>query len=898
MKALRRLYSRIRNLVTRRRANRRLQEEIEEHLALQTEENIRAGMPPAEARRQALLKFGSVEVVKESFHAEEGLPIVERLLQDLRYSFRQLRRSSGYAVVAILTLALGIGANTAIFLLTYSILLKSLPVPHPEELIRFTFRNGGSEIGLSYPQYLAIEKSQGVATGLFAWQNSEATLRREGEVRKIPIGMATGSIFSALQMQPWLGRGFAPQAGQPGIPFEAEALVSYNFWQTELHSDRSILGRTLNIENQSIAVVGVLPPGFNGVQPEQRIDLLLPLSFEPVMHRQNPMLKSPGAFWLTVMGRLRPGQSLRQAKANLETIRNQVNETADPTHTFLSGGFFSKYELEVESGRGGRSWLRWKYSKPLLALEGMCGLMLLLCSVNAALLVLSRVSGRLHEFAMRSALGASRNRLLMQVLIEISLLGMGGLLGGSLLGWELASLLVRTISLPGSWQMPQLESSAAVLGFVVFVSMGSTLLTGFWPAWRASRTAPAVDLKQTGSGKATGSLGRWIIPTQMALGVLLLNTALLFLGTLLNYIREDSGFVTDGVSLAELNLADTGLPAAEQSARTLEFLHEVQKMPGIYAAALMSLPPLENGFSVGDYYSRDSKGGLHLNRQIWPESASVDYFATMGTRILQGRTFAKQDLSGDRVCILSAAAATYFFPDTPAVGGILHSGDSTENPGQAESCRVIGVAQDAHFSSLLDPAPLMAYFPLEEQSSQTFADSTIAIRAASSQFASDAIHSVSAHVFPGMPLPKTWIFREAVDHDLSRQRLLSGVSSGFAVLALVLVATGLYGILSRTVIEQRREIGIRMALGARRKEVVTALAKNTAMRIGMGVIAGMILAALASRLMHSFLYGVTFQSPQILITTFGVLFCVLMLAFVFPAARAAAIDPVDAIRDE
>lgn len=898
MRAIRRFLARVRNLAIMRRGDQRIREEMDEHLALQTEENIRSGMTPAEARRQAVLKFGATGAVVEGYRAEKGLPLIENLVRDLRFALRQLRRSPGYAIVAMLTLALGIGANTAIFLLTWSILLKSLPVPHPEQLVRYTFRKGESEIGLSYPLYQALEKSQRAASGLFAWQSSEATLRRDRETAKVPIGLATGSVFDVLQLRTSLGRGFDRRAGEPGAPFQAEALLTYDYWQTEFRADPAVIGQSVNLENNNVTIVGVLPPGFDGVGPDQRVDILLPLSFERVLHPKRSMIDTGGSFWLTVMGRLRPGQNVQQAQANLAATQKQVNEAADPSHIFLNGGFFASYKLGVEAGRGGRSWLRWKYAKPLVALEALCGLMMLLCSVNVALLVASRVSGRLREFAMRNALGASRSRLLAQVLTETLLIGLGGLAGGALLGWQLASVLVRMISQPGLPAVLHLHAGLVVFLFAAGISLAAALLAGLWPAWRASHTAPAVDLKQTDSSRGGHRLGRWIIPAQVALGVVFLNAALLLASTLMTYLRENSGFTAGNAVLSELDLADSGVLQKDQANKALDYLRQIEAAPGVQSAALMSMAPLGNGFSVGNYYARDSQGNLHVNEQIWPESISRNYFSVMGTRVLEGRSFTAADASGDRVCILSAATAAYFFPGKSAIGEFLNAGDGTEKPSERESFRVIGIAEDARLASLLDPAPLMAYLPIEREQAGAFGYSTIGVRAATPQIAADTIRRIHSRVFPGTAAPRTWLFRDAIDYDLSRQRLLSSVSGCFALLALALVATGLYGILARTVTERRREIGIRMALGARRLQIVTSLARTAAFRVAIGVVAGSVLAAMAGRLMRSLLFGVTPLSPWIALTTLAVLLAVLTLAFVLPAGRAASVHPMEAIREE
>ena len=820
------------------------------------------------------------------------------LAQDLRFALRQLRKSPGYAVVAILTLALGIGANTAIFLLTYSIVLKSLPVPHPGQLIRYTFRSGSGELGLSYAQYKALEQRQSATSGLFAWSVDDAALRRNGEPEKVHLGLATGSMFSVLDLHPALGRGLSPQAGEPGSAWQPEAVLTYGYWRTALHGDPGVIGQTINIENNTFSIVGVLPPGFEGTEPDHRVDVIVPLSFNRLLHPHSSMIDLDGAFWLTVMGRLRPGATVPQAQANLNAMRSQINEAADPSHHFLNGGFFSAYSLGVESGRAGRSWLRSRYSTPLLALEGLCGLMMLLCGVNVALLVVSRVSGRLHEFAMRCALGATRRRLLVQVLTESLLLGVAGLACGSFLGWQLSKLLIGTISDPGMPPVLEVRAGVMVVAFAAAISMGAALLAGLWPAWRAAHTTPAVDLRQMGSGRAGARFGRWIIPTQVALGVVLLNAALLLSGTLLSYLREHSGFHADQTVLADLNLSDAGLPAKTQPAKLDEFLRQLQAMPGVHDAAILSMAPINHGFSVAGYYTRDAKGNLLSNQQVWPEIVSGDYFSVMGTQILEGRAFTPGDATGDHVCVISAGAAAFFFPGQSAIGASLNYGDGTEKPAERSACRVIGIAEEARMRTLLAPAPLVVYALPGHDDTGVYGYATAAVRAANPQLAADAVRRVYARVFPTLPPPRTWLFGDAVRADLSRQRLLSSVSGGFALLALALVAAGLYGILARTVVERRREIGIRMALGAQRQQIVSTLARTAALRITLGVVAGAALAALAGRLLQSLLFGVTAASPLVGVLTLLLLLLVLTLAFVFPAGRAASVDPMEAIRDE
>jgi predicted permease len=417
-----------------------------------------------------------------------------------------------------------------------------------------------------------------------------------------------------------------------------------------------------------------------------------------------------------------------------------------------------------------------------------------------------------------------------------------------------------------------------------------------WPAWRASRTAPAKDLKLRATGSGSHRLGRWIIPAQVALGLVLLNAALLMANTLMAYMRQNSGFNAGDAVLGEMDLSDSGVAAKDVAARNLEYLRQVQAAPGVQAAALMTMIPISGSFGINDMFAYDAKGNLHVNKQIWPEDVAGDYFTVLGTRILQGRAFTAADASGDRNCILSAAAAAEFFAGGSALGRRVYFGNGKDKPKEHSGCQVVGVAEDARFASLLEPAPEMVYMPLEQIQGLNYF--TIAVKTANSNLGADTLRNIYRREFPAAPLPRIERFSDAIDYDLSRQRLLSSVSGGFALLALTLVATGLYGILGRTVTERRREIGIRMALGAKRKQIVIALAKSAAMRVGVGVVAGVLLAAAGGKLMRSLLYGVTPGNPWVAFATLALLVAVLALAFVYPAGRAASVNPMEAIREE
>jgi predicted permease len=825
------------------------------------------------------------------------------LAQDLRFALRQLRKSPGYAAVAILTLALGIGANTAIFLLTWSIVLKSLPVPHPDQLIRIgSWTNADHDLPLSYPVYEALRAHQGATSGVFAWSDNNADLKENGQTLPVNIAMTTSSVFPVLEVHPYLGRAFEPDAGERNQPFPPEVLLSYDYWRVHYNADRGILGRAINVDKTDVTVIGVMPPGFTGISPESRFDLLLPLSFERITQPKWAMIDQPGAFWLTVMGRMKTGQTLASTQAAFDATQKLVVDEADPGHHFYGGTLFGGgFKFLVTPGRAGHSYLRSQYQTPLCALEALCALMLLLCAVNTALLILSRVSGRLHEFAVRSALGAARARLLGQVLIETALLASAGLFMGGLLGWELAHALVALITPPGEPMSLSLQMGSAIVLFAVAISVGAALLAGLWPAWRASRSAPALDLRPLHTQRGASTLGRWIVPTQVALGIVLIYAAVLLTGTLRSYLKERSGFDPRQVTFAQINYSVDDPSSQEMIRRGLQLTDQVAAAPGVQAAALLSTPPMQGWSSTADFYTRDSHGTTHHDASVWPESVTPAYFAAMGTAILEGRPFAQADIAGDKVCVISRAAANFFFPGEDPIGRFISEGDGTPPSTNAtfrpSSYRIIGVAEDANIQSLLSPAPMMVY-RLSQQEQHPFVSAFLAVRSARADLAADAVRRAAAQTLPGAKPPRICTFNAVIDQDLSRQVLLSSVSGGFALLALALVATGLYGILARTVVERRREIGIRMALGAERRQIVSTLARTAAFRVALGIVAGAALAALAGHLLQSLLYGVTPANSVVGVVTLLLLLVVLALAFVFPAGRAASIDPMEAIRDE
>ena len=823
------------------------------------------------------------------------------LLNDVHYGFRMFAKNPGFTAVAIITLALGIGANAAIFSLTYAVILKSLPVPDSQELVRYTFSERGlSDLSLSGPVYEALRRHETVNQDILAWSGSDLAVQEGGTVTRADGALMTGNGFRVLELRPYLGRVFGDADDvSGGGPNGYQALVGYDYWKQHFGANPSIVGQSLNINGRPATIIGVLPRGFDGLIAGQRADIVLPLAFEEVIHAPHPMLHEPGSFWLTVMGRLKPGETVKSARANLKATDAVVREEGDPTHLFLRG-FFAPFRIGIESGRGGRSFLKVDYSRPLLVLEVLVGLLLLLCCANTALLFLARVSSRFREFAVRSALGAARGRLFRQVLSEVGLLASCGLAAGVWLGWWAARSLVAMLWEPGQSPALDVTPRLAILAFAAGTCVLSGLAAGLWPAIRASRTAPALDLKRGEALSSSKHLGHWIVPMQVAVSVTLLVAASLLGGAFLHLLLENSGFETQGVTMADVDLSaakPTGKQAAQDAHQIVEAL---ENAPGIQAATILSGAPLANGWAASHYFSLGPHGAVHTDLQTWPESISPGYFTTMGTRILEGRALTRAGDNGSHVCVLSASAAKYFFPNEEPIGRFVYSGGNDPKKDGSDldprnAWRVVGVAEDARFESLREAPPRMLY--VLAAADHWGSGFSLAVRSSSASLAADALRNAVRQVAPSAPAPTIYTFKERINAHLQQERMLTALSACAGV-ALLLTALGLYGLLARSVTLRTREIGLRLALGASPRTALILVIQQGLKLVLAGTVLGLVSALAVTRLLRSLLSGVQSSNPWMLAGVAVAIFVVAFAASYLPAWRATKVDPMEALRYE
>jgi predicted permease len=892
---------RLRSLFLRREADQELDDELRYHVECKTEEYIARGMTPQEARRAALLEMGGVEKRKEECRDTRRVNWIQDLLQDVRYGLRMLRKSPGFTVVAVLTLALGIGANTAIFSLTYAVILKSLPVPNPDELVRYSFSESGlSDLSISGPAYDALRKHETVDQDILAWSGAHLTVRENGNVTDVRGALITGNGFRVLELAPYIGRTFGEQDDAPGGgPNGDQALLGFSYWKQHFDGRKTALGQALSINGRSVRVVGVLPPDFDGLIAPQQADIVLPLSFEEIINTPTPERHGPpGDNWLTVIGRLKPGESLESARANLQATEKIVREEADPSHRFMGGLLF-----HVESGRSGRSFLRGDYSQPLLILEVLVGLLLLLCCANAALLMLARVTGRFREFAVRGALGASRGRLLRQMLTEVGILAACGLGLGIWLGWAAARSLVSMLGTIGEPPALDVTPQTAILAFAAGATLVSVIVAGLWPALRASRIDPALDLKRSEavSSFSSNRLGTWIVPAQVALSITLLSSAVLLGGTFIHLLLEHAGFRPDGVTIATVDLSSVN-PTPKQAGRDVRDIAKALKAaPGVEASTILSGLPIDGGWTASHYFSLGKHGAVHTDMQTWVEPASPAYFEVMGTRILEGRGFTQADEGGAGVCILSSSAAAYFFPNEDAVGRFVYSGgEDPQEDGQVldprNACRVIGVSENARFLSFREAPPRMLYNLANVDEWGTGA--SFAVRSSSSSLAAEAIRYAVRRQVPGIPDPEIFTFNALIENHLEKERMLMSLSVSFGCVALLLVALGLYGVLARSVTLRTKEIGLRLALGAQPRDVVMQVIRRGLHLVTVGATVGVPVALASMRLLKGLLFGINSDNAVALAMVVVLVFGVVVGVSCIPAWRCTKVDPMVALRHE
>ena len=936
MRILNRLFARVWNFGFGRRGDERLREEMEGHVAMQAEENVRAGMTPTEARRQAVLKLGAVEAIREQYREEEGLPLLEHLLHDVRYALRQLRKSPGFTLTAVLTLALGIGATTAIFTLVQQVMLQSLPVTRPDQL----WRIGDQPHCCNWAGYSQDSDGEPSDWNLFPWEayklfrantpgfqdlaalqagNMPLAVRHAGSSGPPDTAngqYVSGNFFQTLGVSAWRGRLLIDADDQEGAP--PVAVMSFHAWQEKYGSDPSVVGSTYQINGRAFTIIGVAPAGFAGAKMWHwgMPDLWMPLTTEPLMLGRTARIKNTRADWLDLIGRVRPGTNPKALQAQLQSELHGwlASHLADMSPQ--EKAVWQKQTLRLSPGGAGFSSLRRDYSEGLLLLMVTACCVLLVACANIANLLLARGLRNRQQTAVRVALGASRGRLVRNALIESVTLSLIGGAAGVAVAWAGARLILylafRSAN-QSTWIPVQASPSIPILLFALGVSVLTGVIFGIAPALMTSHAEPVEAMR--GANREVGGGRHWaqkaLVIAQAAVSLVLLSAAAMLGGSLRNLEHQNFGFDPDGRYLVSIN---SMLQANYKQEQLIPLFREIQDrlsaIPGVRGVSAATYAPM-----AGSQWDHD------IRVQGRPEPRSKDdvsadwtritpgFFDTIGARLVAGRTIDEDDNGNTRhVAVINEAFAKKFFGNQNPIGQHFGPG-SVRNAGTYE---IVGVVQNIHYVTwgFRDPARAMYYIPEAQtvqfdqpdlQSDELWSQNLYNIVIWAPGHPVDILTQVKkalAEVDPNLVIYDAQPYSRIIQGTFDQQNMIASLTWMFGGVGLVLAAVGLYGVTSYGVEQRRSEIGVRMALGADRGSVVAMVLRGAFWQVGIGLGIGIPAAIAAGYLMASQLFGVKPWNPLLLAGATVLLGLAALVAAVIPAQRAASINPMQALRSE
>jgi predicted permease len=921
------LWRRLRFYLRRDQFDRGLAEEMQFHLELKAEENVRAGMAPAEALAAARRQFGNQTLLREVSREMWGVRSIETLFQDLRFGVRMLRKNPGFTAVIVITLALGIGANTAIFSLTNAALLKKLPVKDPQQLVFFMVAGRqGMGTGFSYPLLQQFNQNNHSFTGIIA-ANAPGRMRiaesgRGGQVELVQAGRVSGNFFSELGVRGVAGRMLtedddSPTGGQP------VAVISYSYWKHRFGLDPGVIGRKITLDDFPFTIVGVAPPGFFGIEVGSKTDLWWPIRMTPQVISGNQSLNESGHRWLYLMARLKPDVNLEQAHAEMNAVfRRHLNEIAPErlaSSTPAQRRNYFERNIQLVPGGTGFTWLREQIKQPLLILLIVVGLVLLIACANVANLLLARAATRRKEIAVRLALGAGRFRLIRQLLTESLLLAaLSGALGLLLAQWG-ARLLLAYLPQERTTTF-DLAPDAQVLAFTLAVSLLTSLLFGLAPALHATRLDLTSSLKDAvggGAGLSRLMPHKLLIVTQVALSLFLLVGAGLFVRSLQNLKSLDAGFDRENVLLFSLD-TPSGYPLAQRVNLYRRVLERLEALPGSRAASLSSFSLLSgagmNSNIVVEGYANRPDEDMDCHR-LW---VGPNYFATMGIPLLQGRDFGPQELqsqggsfadqsvvsqapqpsatpSAPLAAVINQTMARYFFRDENPLGRRFRVQNGWL---QGIPIEVIGVIKDAKYYNLWEQTPRTYYLSFFQRPREEQAGTMLLRSFADPASTTTAIQRAVRELDPQAQVVNLRTMNEVVDRSLLQERFVAQLGSFFSLFALLLASIGLYGVMSYATARRTREIGIRMALGARTADVIRLVLREAMLLVSVGVVIGLGLAFAATRLVASMLFGLGPTDPLTIALAVLLILMVAALAGYLPARRATQVNPMVTLRNE
>ena len=902
MKRFREVIRRFYGLFNKNQKDRELDEEIQSHLQMHIDDNLQLGMTPEAARRQAMIKLGGIESTKEAYRDQRGLPWIETFWQDVKFGARMLGKNPGFTSVAVLTIGLAIGANTVIFSLIDAVLLKSLPVKQPEQLVTVGVvtpsQPGPAYSSFSYPVFREMRERNTVFSGMFARSVRQTSLSGSGQTERVQTELVSGNFYSVLGVNPHLGRLFTEADDQtPGAhPF---AVLSYNFWQRRFGADPGIVGKTIHLNGYPFTVIGVSEKGFYSVEVGHAPDVRIPLMMADQLRQTpaTPIFGRRDSEWLAVTARLKPGINIGEAQAAIDhsfqiarepDVRSVIGESSDNRN-------FRSLRIQLDSASTGSSSFSRQFSEPLLVLMGLVGALLLIACLNVANLLLIRATARQKEIAVRLALGAKRSRLVRQLLTEGLLLSaLGGLAGTLFTRWG-TNTLVGFLPEGRTGAVSQIQPDLRMMAFSLGVIVVSGLAFSLAPALMATRPnlVPALKNERMDlSGKVRRwEVSRFLVSLQVSLSLVLLISAGLFIRSLQNLRAVDTGYHSDQIVTMVLDPAQIGYKAAQLRIFYSELSQRLATLAGVKAITYTRNVPISGSFSrygiqVPDYQPRPGEEMAVFFNQI-----DTRFFATFGTAVLAGREFAQTDTpESPKVAIVNNTLARYFFGKDNPIGKRISIEDYKD-------LEIVGVVADTKYRDLKEPPPRTAYIPYSQYTNTD--QRVLCVRATGDVSAVvAAIRQVVRSLDSNLPVFGIKTFAQHINDSISRERLVALLSSLFGLFALLLAALGLYGVVAYSVTRRTREIGIRLALGAQRASVLRLVLRDTLLLTIIGICIGLSATFFGTRLIKHLLFELLPNDPFIVTIAALLMISIAIIAGYLPGRRAARVNPVVALRYE
>ncbi|HEV8042346.1 MAG TPA: ABC transporter permease [Bryobacteraceae bacterium] len=891
----------------RKRKHHDFQAEIQSHLDIESDELTEEGANPGDAKYQARRVFGNVTSSEERFYESSRWLWLEQFVQDLRYGFRMLRRSPAFTLVAVLSLALGIGANTAVFSLVDAVLLKSLPVRAPQELRILTWVHSDKEPDISHSGYNTMDAVSGqFVSGSFsyaayrqfrdtvpqfsdlvAYAPNQFTVTAGGASEFAEGQFVSGNYFTGLGVLPLIGRPILPEDDAAGRP--AVVVLTYRYWEKRFALDPAVVGRAIVVNQRPVTVVGVMQLPFQGLYSWEAVDLFVPINKVAQLRHPWFSLSQPNSWWVQIFGRLRPGVSDQAAaaalKATLGHTIEQFAKNADVPTVLL------------RPGARGVGLFRESVSGVFAILGAVVGLVLLIACTNLANLLVARSAARGREIAVRLSIGAGVGRLVRQLLTESLLLAGGGGLLGLFLARPLLQVMLRFADRAGELGLdPRID--LRTLAFTAGVSVVSGMLFGLLPAWRATRVNPAPALKGTGTTGTSGSprlpLSRLLVALQVGMSVLLLAGAGLFVRTLRQLSAVDLGFRAENVLTFKTDPSRNGYEGRVLADLYARLRQNIAAIPGVESVGMSQhgvMQGVESDASVHTpgFRPADRKGNAQLLR------CSASFLSTMRIPLLLGRSLTLVDeRTSQQVAVVNQTFADRFFPGVNPVGHTFYLG---EQPG-AEAIQVIGVAKDAHYTDVRSEVKPTVYLPYTD-SLTGLHQMTFVVRTVLPPLAiAGAMRRVVAATDPAIPVAEMKTEQEQIAESIATERLFAGFVSAFGCVAALLAAIGLYGVMAYAVARRTVEIGIRLALGARRATVQWMVLRQSLWMVVLGLAIGIPAALVLTRFIQNKLYGIRPTDPASFVVAAILITAVGAAAAWIPARRASRVDPIQALRNE